>query len=670
MTTPREKLWNFFECLFQNELTGASAEVAQPDWIQTPLFPHQRTSVQAALQLEAAKEGIQATPLPGEPHGGTFYANYGILGDRVGAGKSLIALSLIKYPPPTSRTVEYSWRPNTFYDTNVGLLRSREPTHDISAVPTALFLMPHAIIGQWEDYVKNDTNLKCYFIKKRKDATDDLVGKLGEYDAVFVSATMWREFEGIPAIENVLWSRIFIDEADTIMFSASSTDLRGRFIWLISASWMNLVFSGGAYLNIDHAFSALETSTPYTIRRIGRYIANHFMNIGGIRSPVIRKLCGNVAISGYNISILNPVLYQATRLVIHNSEEFIQRSFEIPEIQHIHCLCLTPPNIQILRSIVSDDIMERLHAGDAEGVLDVLGIQTKTADQIVAAVTETVQHELSQVRRTYEFKKTMDYVSEAAKVKSLAQYEDRIARLESRIQAIQDRVKHTGEQTCPICFDEVQVPTLTPCCRNLFCFRCICDVLRRTPVCPLCRETIPSVQSLQVIAATEAAADGDATVEAPPRLLTKQEQFRKFLQESPQARVLLFSVYDATFSGLEQMLETEGVTHATLGGSQARIAKLLKQFAEGKYRVLFLNARNMGAGLNIAAATHVVLYHRMPVETKNQIIGRAVRMGRTEPLTVLHLLHGNEMLVREEEGLTTSSNSSNSSNSSRIQHVV
>lgn len=647
MTEPnRQKIWNFFECLFKNELNEESAEVEQPAWIQTPLFPHQRTSVAAALQLESAKEGLIVAPLPGEAQGGTLFANYGILGDRVGAGKSLIALSLIKCPLPTMCSVDYSWRPNTYYDTNVGLLRNYEPT-DLSAVPTALFLMPHAIIGQWEEYVKNDTTLKCYFVKKRKDATDDLVEKLGEYDAVFVSATMWREFDNIPNIRSILWSRIFIDEADTIMFCATSTDLRARFIWLISASWMNLVFSGGAYLNLDHSFPALETSNPYTVRRIGRYISNNYMNIGGIRSPVIRKLCGNVAISGYNIGILNPVLYQTTRLVIHNSDDFIQRSFEIPEIQHIHYLCLTPPNIQILRSIVSDDIMERLHAGDAEGVLDVLGIQTKTADQIVGAVTETVQHELDQVRRTYEFKKTMDYVSEAAKAKSLAQYEDRISRLESRIKAIQDRLKQAGEQSCPICFDEVQTPALTSCCRNLFCFRCICEVLRRAPVCPLCREIIPSVQALQVIG------DTPATQSPPPqRLLTKQEQFRKFLHESPQARVLLFSVYDATFSGLERMLETEGVTYATLGGSQARIAKLLKQFGEGKYRVLFLNARNMGAGLNIAAATHVVLYHRMPVETKNQIIGRAVRMGRMEPLTVLHLLHGNEMLVREEEGLT------------------
>ncbi len=653
----REHLWHFFESLYANELSGSSPTIEQPDWVKTPLFPHQRTSVHAALHLENAKEGLAVTSLPGEPHGGTFYANYGILGDRVGSGKSLTALAMVRYPPPSNRIVEYCWRQSIAHDRNVGLLRSYEQTADLSAVPTALFLMPHALIGQWEDYVQQDTTLKCYFIKRRKDAAEDLVAKLADYDAVFVSATMWREFEGIPGIADILWSRLFLDEADTLMFSASSLHLRSRFTWLISASWMNLVFSGGAYLNIEQTFRPTTTTTPYTMKRMQRYISSQYLNLTGCRSPVIRNLCGNTAISGYNIQgVLSPVHFQTARLVIKNTEEFIEQSFAIPEITHTYYLCATPPNIQILRSLVSDDLMERLHAGDTVGALDVLGMQTRTADQIVAAVSETVQRELDMVRRTYEFKRGMDYSSEAAKAKSLQAYEDRIARLESRIEAIRDRLSRSAEQTCPICFEEMgdaTVSALTPCCRNLFCFACICEVLRRTAVCPLCRETIPNVQALQVLG-KEAPSSSCDCAQKTPQLLSKQEQLRHFLQANPTARVLMFSAYDATFSGLESMLETEGVSHATLCGSQARIAKLLRQFAEGKYRVLFLNARNMGAGLNIAAATHVVLYHRMPVETKNQIIGRAVRMGRTEPLTVLHFLHGNEMVSsqEEEEGLT------------------
>ena len=58
---------------------------------------------------------------------------------------------------------------------------------------------------------------------------------------------------------------------------------------------------------------------------------------------------------------------------------------------------------------------------------------------------------------------------------------------------------------------------------------------------------------------------------------------------------------------------------------------------------MFLNARNMGAGLNIDSATHVVLFHRMSSELEKQIIGRAMRLGRTAPLEVVHLLHENEV---------------------------
>ena len=57
----------------------------------------------------------------------------------------------------------------------------------------------------------------------------------------------------------------------------------------------------------------------------------------------------------------------------------------------------------------------------------------------------------------------------------------------------------------------------------------------------------------------------------------------------------------------------------------------------------FLNARNMGAGLNIESATHVVLFHRMSAELEDQIIGRAMRLGRRTNLEVVHLLHENEI---------------------------
>jgi SNF2 family DNA or RNA helicase len=132
--------------------------------------------------------------------------------------------------------------------------------------------------------------------------------------------------------------------------------------------------------------------------------------------------------------------------------------------------------------------------------------------------------------------------------------------------------------------------------------------------------------------------------------LNKKEAFVHFLKEHPTAKVLMFSGYDASFSGLEQMMEESSIQYITVNGSQARITKVLKEFREGKYHVLFLNARNMGAGLNIESATHVVLFHRMAAELEEQIIGRAMRLGRQTNLEVVHLLHENEITERTRDG--------------------
>lgn len=652
----RRKIWMFFESLYKNQLDEHSPTPSiQPEWIKTPLLAHQQTALQAALTHENAKSGVSVEPLPGEECGGTFHCQYGILGDRVGSGKSLIALSMIKYPPVTSQYIEYIQRYSGSNDPIAGLLRNRDqiycsyPGLQLRAVNTALFVVPHALIAQWETYVKNDTTLTAYFVKKRKDAgKEDLFEKLDSYDAIFVSSTMWREFVATQNVHTILWSRLFIDEADSITVQLDSDSLFARFYWLISASWMNLIFAGGTYLNLESNVPPLTTTPAPIADAIRKYRIGDYLNIEGFRNPFIRRLVGNISLS-YNTTYLNPVVFQTTRALIHNKEAFIRQSFTVTDIHHQRVLCLAPPNIQILNNMISSDMMERLNAGDSEGVLEMLGMQAKTAEQVIQAVTDSTQKELDALKHLYEYKKTVEYSSEAVRRKAIEQVEDKMARLQSRIEAIQARLNNTTEETCPICFCEVATPAITPCCRNLFCFACICQVLKHSSVCPLCRELIYNVQSIQVVGDHSESKEPEKEIISKSKPKTKHETFREFLKLNPQAKVLMFSGYDATFQGLSAMLEIEGISHTTLNGSQARITKVLGDFEKGKYRVLFLNARNMGAGLNITPATHVVLYHKMAIEMQNQIIGRAMRMGRKESLTVLHLLHGNEMEVGIEE---------------------
>ena len=252
----------------------------------------------------------------------------------------------------------------------------------------------------------------------------------------------------------------------------------------------------------------------------------------------------------------------------------------------------------------------------------------------------SLKRELDQAKRTYEFKKTLDYSTQAVKDKALEACEKKVASIESRITAIQERIKRASDQTCPICYCDISSPAVTPCCQQLFCFSCICESLKRVAACPLCRERIPDLKLLQVVG------NGGPSIEQKPdpnKKLNKKEALIQFLKANPTAKVLMFSGYDASFSGLETKLTDEGISYATVNGSLGRINKLLREFKAGKYNILFLNARNMGAGLNIEAASHVVLFHRMSSELEKQIIGRAMRLGRTASLDVVHLVHENEL---------------------------
>jgi hypothetical protein len=55
-----------------------------------------------------------------------------------------------------------------------------------------------------------------------------------------------------------------------------------------------------------------------------------------------------------------------------------------------------------------------------------------------------------------------------------------------------------------------------------------------------------------------------------------------------------------------------------------------------------LNAQSFGAGMNLQCTTDIVLFHRFTKQMEEQIIGRGQRLGRTDRLNILYLIHSNE----------------------------
>ena len=158
----------------------------------------------------------------------------------------------------------------------------------------------------------------------------------------------------------------------------------------------------------------------------------------------------------------------------------------------------------------------------------------------------------------------------------------------------------------------------------------------------MCRTDIP-IKNLTKLVLKK---DETAIVEVEQieeQLEKKPEALLRIFKENPEGRFLVFSRYDNPFTSMEDSITGLGIRVKQLKGNKDAIASTLKAFQGGDLRCLLLNSHYAGSGLNITAATHVILLHAMTHEEEKQILGRAYRMGRTAPLHFIRLLHQDEM---------------------------
>jgi hypothetical protein len=361
-----------------------------------------------------------------------------------------------------------------------------------------------------------------------------------------------------------------------------------------------------------------------------------------------RQLLGEGSISG--VTNRNNVVGQAladgrdprfTVLVLRNKDRWIDESLTRPTIHHETMICKAPANIEMLRDFISPAAMEALHAGDVAGAMSALGLKATSKETLVDRVTTSLRADLVQAEKILAFKRDIDYSTANAKATAIQKAEEKVARVREQLEALEARVVTAAAEKCPICYDVPNSTTLTPCCRQAFCLSCLCECIAAKPACPLCRVPIRSPRDLLVVGEeTTGLVSDSVVVEGPP---TKGAALINVLSESTEdQRFLVFSAHEASFKGLRELLSARGIRCELLQGSANRVERLRAQFQEGTVRVLCMNARHVGAGINLEATTHVVLYHRMNMELERQVIGRAVRFERATELRVIHLVHEEE----------------------------
>lgn len=219
--------------------------------------------------------------------------------------------------------------------------------------------------------------------------------------------------------------------------------------------------------------------------------------------------------------------------------------------------------------------------------------------------------------------------------------------------------------TCACCGLDPEQGVRTKCCFAWCCHDCLADKAQEDEAtCPQCTAPlkpgdVPSpwastglgfsgesgpAQPLALPAPATAAVDVDpcGAVEMQSKLRIVLAELAKVRDEDEHAKTLIFSQYSHSLQWLAAELVKHEYQHATITGSMSlqQRAAALKAFQTAKPTTIFLlNLRVAAVGLNLTAASHVILLEPcMNPALEEQAIGRVYRMGQTRETLVKRLV--------------------------------
>jgi SNF2 family DNA or RNA helicase len=629
MTSSLNEYMNNIHTVYKNSLSEDAHTIDTPPSLKCELHAHQKA---IASRMETIEKELTSGVMHNDDE--CMYSNYAILGDSVGVGKSLMVLAHIarvdKLPPLLKNNML-----NKFSSSNFFSIKSCKYSKLTEA--GCLIIIPHTLFRQWSEYIETQTTLS-HFCIARLNQIDSTTFRENVLSAqvVLVSNTSLKPFIKKSNDDNLKWKRVFIDEADTIYMPGISIreSIKTNFIWFITASWINLMYLNmNLYFDKDRVQSILnDNSVPAYIKlqfksRL-KTTYYYYTEMLRVRSqPFLRDI----------LTITHPL---RSKIVLRCSEEYINKSISLPQLIKEILICRSPVSNSVLSNVVSHSMKQMLDAGDIEGALSSLGVKGKTANELIQTVTTMLKKDLQRLEATYKFKEELTYSSQTVKEAALLSLKEKINKTTESIKSIEDRIENLRNSSCPICFEPSDTLLVTQCCSQAFCTPCLVGSMAIKAACPLCR-TAMNISSCSKLLLHDVS--NNAIVEkGHDELPTKIEALLNIIKSNPMGKFLIFSKYDNPFDNLENKLSELNMRVKHLKGNKDSIKMTLDKFESGQIQCLLLNSQFAGAGLNITAASHVILLHSMSHEEEKQILGRAYRVGREGALTFIKLLHDSE----------------------------
>ena len=494
--------------------------------------------------------------------------------DCTGYGKTLSILGLITRD-------KMLWDLNTpFVVENIqtesgGLIITRKIKRYVK-MPMNLVLVSSSLVHQWENEIKK-TNL-TYFIVSNKKKLEDM--DLSIYNIVIV----------IPSVYNVLmqiyskkaWKRFIYDEPGHLRVSGMKKITAG-FYWLI-------------------------TATP-------EEIINQHKNC---RESFMKKLLLDDG--------LTPIKSQFNGMIVKNREEFVKASFSMPRTFEYYHECYQPI-LKTLSGFVNNTLHKLIESGNIEGAINHLGGKT---NNLIELVKQNKQDKLIKLNKKLSYLSSLEDIEES----KFITIQKEIDNLNNDLDEIEKRTIEILKGNCSICMQVFSEPILETNCQNIFCGKCFLKWIEKSRSCPLCRA---DVCKDNIIYLTTNIKEKDNYIQEKEKKITQIEMVIKIIKEKKNGKFIIYSSNDISFEPICRVLNDNNILYTDVRGNYKFREKCIDEFKFGKTKVIFLNTKYNGSGLNLQEATDIILYHQMSDNLKNQIIGRANRIGREISLNVHYL---------------------------------
>ncbi len=582
------------------------------------LKQHQLTLLQRCIEYES-NEFIDIRDDDVKNNSYEIRTNYGIIGDKTGSGKSYVILALILI----KKTIQRENKLMRHIGCYVNYMRKIH----YNECSCNIIVIPHNIKQQWTSYVDNfSTKIKYYLIDSNKALIKcidnwDITYKF--YHIIFVTGSFYRYLEEHLNNKKLKVSRIIFDEADTCRIPCCKK-INANFYWFVTASYKNLVF-------------------PYKYGMWNRITRNRDILTNGVDNNKFIKEIFRANLS-YSEDIINRKILD--NLIIKNRDNYVDSSFCLPDIKYNTILCKEPLYLNLLIGIVSNQILHYLHAGDIKGAMECVNKNNiNTENNIINKILDDYKIRLYNINCTIDYANIITYDNEQEKLDKLQKLDIEKEFINNKLKLLENRLREDSNN-CIICLDEIKNKTITKCCNHSYCLNCITNWIKTRAVCPLCKNKI-NFDSLYYIDNTinEILPVDENKIIKPNEYNyldnSKYDNLIYLLKNSSKdSKFLICSDYDNTFIEIEEKLKNISIQYDKIKGNH--ISNTINRYKNGNLKVLLVNSKYYGSGLNLENTTDIILFHKLDSEIEKQTIGRAQRAGRTCPLNVWYLLHKSE----------------------------